>query len=426
MKHFYVFLYDAAWWLAGLLLPVAARFHSKLKRFVEGRRGKPVTAWRNFERPLAWFHVSSLGEFEQARPLIEALRAQYPHYQILLTFFSPSGYEVRKDYSEVDYVAYLPYDTAKNSRLWYDTYRPSIVFWAKYDYWYHFITEAERRGIPLVLFSALFRPGQIFFKPWGTLHRQMLHSFTYIFVQDSNSRQLLQQRLGIEAQVAGDTRFDRVCTIAAQRQNHPEIEQFIGNQTCWVVGSAWKEDIQAIVPYLQQHQGKHKVIIAPHDIGEPMIKSIEEMLPVPSVRYSQWRGDTLPADANEAEVLIIDCIGLLASLYAYGKVAFVGGAFKQGLHNILEAAVYGIPVLFGAPYYKKFREAVELIEAGGAFSVRDAQEFEQQMAQLLSETETYQKAAEAAYNYVHRHQGATSTILNSIRSLFNDQNQEPA
>jgi len=424
MKRIYLLLYDAAWQITGLLLPVAARLNDKMKRFVEGRQDAlNNTAWRDFNRPLAWFHVSSLGEFEQARPLMEALHAQYPNYQILLTFFSPSGYEVRKDYQGADHVAYLPYDTPKNSRLWYDTYQPSIVFWAKYDYWYHFLTEARRRKLPLILFSALFRPEQIFFKPWGTLHKAMLHAFTHIFVQDVQSKQLLKHHLGIEAQVTGDTRIDRVCAIAAQRSSLPEIERFIGDKTCWIVGSAWKEDIQVIVPYLQSHQGRQQVILAPHDISEPMLKSIEEMLPVASIRYSQWKNLASATRTHRPEVLIIDCIGMLASLYAYGKVAFVGGAFKQGLHNILEAAVYGVPVLFGAPHYKKFREAIELIAAGGAFAVRNAREFEQCMNKLLSEEDTYRQAAQAAQHYVQRNSGATASILNSIRHCLTEQNQ---
>ncbi|GIV38324.1 MAG: 3-deoxy-D-manno-octulosonic acid transferase [Thermonema sp.] len=416
MKHIYILLYNAVWRLAGLLLPLLALFHEKIRRFVEGRRGKWAKHWRDYSRPLAWFHVSSLGEFEQARPLMEALRAHYPHYQILLTFFSPSGYEVRKDYEGADHVAYLPYDTPKNSRLWYDTYRPSIVFWAKYDYWYHFITEASRRKLPLILFSALFRPGQIFFKPWGALHKAMLHAFTHIFVQDSRSKQLLKQHLGIEAQVAGDTRFDRVCAIARQRRRFPEIERFIDGQPCWVAGSAWKEDIQVMLPWLRCQAGKQKVIIAPHDTGETMLKEIEQLLPVPSIRYSQWKAQ--PQAAPQATVLLIDCIGMLASLYAYGKVAFVGGAFKQGLHNILESAVYGIPVLFGAPHYRKFREAQELIAAGGAFAVPDARAFEACMERLFGDEAAYRQAAQAAHAYVHRHQGATARILHCLKPLL--------
>lgn len=406
--------YRIAWLIARLFLPIAAGFSDRLRRFVEARQQNLSTKWRQWNRPLVWFHVSSLGEFEQARPLIEAIRKEYPRWQIMLSFFSPSGYTACQHYSVVDYIAYLPYDQPKQAKRWYDSYQPQLIFWTRYDYWFHFLEEARTRQIPLVLFSAIFRPTQPFFRWWGAWHRHMLACFSHIFVQEESSKQLLE-RIGYKAIVAGDTRFDRVCQIADEARSFPLIEAFVRGHTAWVGGSLWEEDVAVLAPFVQRYPNL-RLILAPHHISEDMLLHIQQSLQVPCMRYSQANNQNqIP---NNIQVLIIDNIGMLAWLYRYGKFAFIGGAFRQGLHNTLEAAVFGKPVLFGNQAYQKFAEAQGLIDAGAARPIANTDELIEAWENWLSHEQHYQQAAEAAYRYVRQHQGASKKIIAHTQYLL--------
>jgi len=370
---------------------------------------------------IVWFHCASLGEFEQARPLLERIRAQYRGYRILLTFFSPSGYEIRKRYDKADFVCYLPTDNARHAARWVATVQPVLVIWIKYEYWYYYLRQLHKSNIPLLLVAGIFRPGQPFFASWGAFHRQMLGFFTWLFVQNQTSKKLLG---GIgyyeNVSVSGDTRFDRVIEIAAEASSLPMVELFIGQSQVIVAGSTWQEDEEEL-DHFANTSPHIKFIIAPHEIDEAHIIQIEKLFKR-TVRFSvlqQSMADgQLPAamlqQLQAANVLIVDNIGLLSTLYKYATVAYVGGGFgNDGVHNVLEAAVYSKPVLFG-PVYEKFAEAVALVEQGGAFSIENALALEQQLNDLLQQVELYQKAAKAAGDYVFSQRGATQKIMDFI------------
>ncbi len=317
--------------------------------------------------PLAWFHAASLGEFEQGRPVIDSFRATYPDYLILLTFFSPSGYEVRKDYAGADFVFYLPLDTPRNARQFMEIVRPSIAFFIKYEFWVNYLRELRASQVPTVLFSALFRPDQLFFKPYGGFYRKLLSGFSHILVQNSESVGLLQ-RIGVSnVTLSGDTRFDRVAQTAAAAPDVPAVRAFKAAMPLLVVGSAWPEDMAVLIPFLNAFDKPLKVIIAPHEIHDDELTRWQARLNKPSVRYSELVTHASP-ERLPADILFIDNVGMLSSLYQYGEFAFIGGAFKQGLHNVLEAAAFGMPVFFG-PDYAEFPEAMDLdFRRGGLFS----------------------------------------------------------
>ncbi len=372
-------LYNLTIFLYSLLIRLAAPFNRKARLLVAGRQrwkqpfvDKPLDAGR----PVAWFHAASLGEFEQGRPVIEAFRAAYPTYQIVLSFFSPSGYEVRKTYAGADVVTYLPADTATNARDWMQFVRPQIAFFIKYEFWYHYLRALRAGNVPTLSFSAIFRPNQLFFKPWGGFYRNLLTCFDHILVQNQASVTLLQQ-VGINrVTLAGDTRFDRVAQVAATKRAIPEAAAFVRNTESTnlptlVVGSAWDADMAVLIPMLNSFTKPLRVIIAPHEIHDAEIERWRSELTEPSIRFSTLGSadaPTRPATAD-ARYLFIDNIGMLTSLYQYGTMAYIGGAFGKGLHNCLEAATFGLPLLFG-PNHQKFQEAVDLVQQGGAFTVR--------------------------------------------------------
>ncbi len=372
----------------------------------------PTPDTRNPEPDVVWMHCASLGEFEQGRPLLEKIRKRYPHARILLTFFSPSGYEIRKNYDGADHVAYLPMDSKKAARSFIDIVKPSLVLWVKYEYWYYFLVELKKRGIPALLVSGIFRPDQPFFKWYGRLHRYMLESFSHFFVQTDDSRSLLQ-KLGYAANVSisGDTRFDRVIAIAEEHTPLPVIENFCGHHPVMVAGSTWIDDEEELDHYANTHP-EIRFIIAPHEIHEDHIKEIEKLFHH-SVRYSQLKeSGVMKQDTN---VLIIDNIGMLSKLYRFATITYVGGGFgEDGVHNVLEAAVYGKPVVFG-PEYDKYVEAEGLVEAGGAFPVENALELEQRLNSLLQDETQYRSACEAARKFVYEKKGATEKILSYIQ-----------
>ena len=356
-----------------------------------------------------WFHAASLGEFEQGRPLMERIRREYPEYKILLTFFSPSGYEVRKNYAGADIICYLPFDTPRNVRRFLELAHPCMAFFIKYEFWQNYLKGLQRCDIPVYSVSSIFRRNQVFFRWYGGKYYKVLTRFTHLFVQNEVSKDLLAT-LGIHnVTVVGDTRFDRVIEIFRQAKQLPLVEAFKGQcRRVMVAGSSWQPDEDIFIPYFNAHP-EMKLIIAPHVIGEDHLKEITGKLKRPYVRYTQ----TTEEEAAKADCLIVDCFGLLSSIYRYGEVAYVGGGFGVGIHNVLEAAVYGVPVLFG-PNNHRFQEARQLLDAGGGIEVTDEASFRTEMDKLLTDETYLADCGHRAGTYVHGHAGASDKILGSI------------
>lgn len=360
-----------------------------------------------------WFHAASLGEFEQGRPLMEKIKADHPEYKILLTFFSPSGYEVRKNYNGADVICYLPFDTPYRVKKFLKLARPSMAVFIKYEFWGNYLKELKNNGIPVYIISAIFRPDQLFFQWYGKSYRQMLDNFTHLFVQDERSRKLLED-FGIrKVSVTGDTRFDRVLDIHKQAREISLVEKFVSGTKAkqpitLVAGSSWPQDEEILIPYFHAHP-EMKLIIAPHEIHREHLIAIESMLKRPSIRLSEAHEE----DLSTKDCLIVDSFGLLSSIYRYGQIAYIGGGFGAGIHNTLEAAVYGIPVVFGPKYYK-FKEAKDLIAVGGGFSVSDAAVFRARMDELLNDRQRLESAGKAAGDFVYQQAGATEQILKKL------------
>ncbi len=397
------------------LIWIAHFFNQKAKLWLNGRKD----VWQNIskasnteEKMIIWMHVSSLGEFEQGRPLIEELKNRYQHIGIVLTFFSPSGYEIRKNYPIADFIFYLPLDTQSNAERFYNLIQPHLVIFVKYDFWYFYIREAVRRKIPIILVSAIFRSNDIFFKWYGSLHRKMLKSFNEIFVQDEHSKKLIET-LHPNATIAGDTRCDRVIQISQSAQIPAIIRQRSYHRFVVVIGSAWKEDIEVIKPVFEKFSDVYW-IIAPHNIENQHLKALTNLLPQKFVWYSSLEKSPELADYP---ILIIDNIGMLSSLYSIAQLAYIGGGFGKGIHNILEPAVYGIPVIFG-PKYQKFNEAVSLIQKKGAFSIKNTSEALVVFSNLIQNTDKLKQAGIIARQYVIEHSGATNIILQRIEKYL--------
>ena len=387
--------------------------HRKAKKLVQGQ-GEALALlqeWRAsmVDIPVVWIHVASVGEFEQVRPIIERMRSELPFRKILLTFFSPSGYEMRKDYAYVDKVLYLPFATQRNAKKWLQILDPEMAIFVKYEFWPAYLKALKKNNIPTYLISAIFRPGQLFFLPWGYGYRQLLHCFTHIYVQDLASAQLLQ-RYGIEnVTVAGDTRFDRVCEVKAAAKELPVIQGFVANATrVLVAGSTWPLEEQMLARYIMEHEDV-RLILVPHELHVQHLQQIFQYFEGRYVRYSE----ATPMSVSMARVLLVDTMGLLSSIYRYGHVAYIGGGFGVGIHNTLEAAVYGMPVVFG-PNWKKFREAHGLIDAGAAISVKNYREFAAALDRAFNEQ---QQMGQHAADYVQNERGATNIIYNA---LFNN------
>ena len=359
------------------------------------------------DRPI-WIHVASLGEFEQGRPLIEKIKHNNPEQKIVLTFFSPSGYEIRKNYGEVDAVCYLPFDTPSKVSAFLDAVNPSMAIFVKYEFWGNYLEQLKARNIPTYIISAIFRESQAFFKPWGGMFRKMLACFTHIFVQDENSRRLLGGIGFKNVDVCGDTRFDRVTDIMATTKAFPIVEQFTKDKFTLIIGSSWQPDEDIIIPYFNTHP-EMRLIIAPHEFDEERVKALQARITRKSVCYTE----TNEVEAADADCLIINCFGILSSCYRYAQVAHIGGGFGVGIHNINEAAVYGMPVIFG-PKYHKFKEAHDLIAAGGAFSVHNAQEFVGKMDKMLADKNYLTDCGNKARHYIESQLGATEHIYNKL------------
>lgn len=439
-------MYNIAIYIYLIGVAIGSLFNKKIKKMWRGER-EAVDLLKEKVDPTAkyvWFHAASLGEFEQGRPLIEQLKATHPEYKILLTFFSPSGYEVRKNYEGADIVCYLPLDTISNARRFLRAVHPVMAFFIKYEFWYNYLHILRHRGVPVYSVSSIFRPGQVFFKWYGRNYAKVLHCITHFFVQNEVSLQLLKG-IGIdEATVVGDTRFDRVLQIKEQSKELPIVEAFkgingkgdackdelsedackrvISKDACkedlsengckgckvFVAGSSWQPDEDIFIRFFNDHPD-WKLIIAPHVIGEDHLAYILDKLQMKAVRYTQ----ATEQSAAEARCLIIDCFGLLSTIYRYGEIAYVGGGFGVGIHNVPEAAVWGVPVLFG-PNNKRFQEAQDLLACKGSFEVTDYDSFNTIISRLISDDKFRHQCGEASANYVKSRSGATDIIMKSV------------
>ena len=388
--------------------------HEKAKQWIQGRRNsffKIKQALIPGERRV-WFHCASLGEFEQGRPVIEKFRLAYPDIKIVLTFFSPSGYKVRKNYPGADYIFYLPLDTRQNASEFISLVLPEKVFFVKYEYWFHYFEELRKRSIPNYLVSAIFRSDQRFFKWYGGFFRKMLSAVSFFFVQDNESAALLNSIGLTNHSVTGDTRFDRVVEVSQSSKQIPLLEKFKNGNRLLIAGSTWPKDEEVFIPVFSELRSLNlRLVIAPHEVNEKRINQLT--LSLTAFRVLKF------SEANEqnvmtAEILVIDNIGMLSSLYRYGSFAYVGGGFGSGIHNILEAAVFGLPVVFG-PKYEKFREANELIRLGGAFSIQSPNEMKSVAGNLLNDERKSEAASSVTKQYVMERKGATDMILEFIR-----------
>jgi 3-deoxy-D-manno-octulosonic-acid transferase len=427
----HLFFYNIFLLVYNLAIRIVSLWNSKARLWIGGRKeiwdklrsevGLQRSGPGSSDSQLVWMHCASLGEFEQGRPLLESIRAQQPGVKILITFFSPSGYEVRKDYAGADLVFYLPMDSKKNAVQFISIIRPTVVFWVKYEYWYYFLATLKKENIPTLLISGIFREGQPFFKWYGRLHRYMLECFTHLFIQNEPSKKLLG-KLGLtnNVTISGDTRFDRVAAIAGLKEPVPLIEEFCGKNIVIVAGSTWEEDEEEIDHYANKYT-RIKFIIAPHEIDEEHLKEMEKLFKY-TIRYSRLKEISNNKQEyrnfdveNTKNVLIIDNVGMLARLYQYATVTYVGGGFgDDGVHNVLEAAVYGKPVVFG-PVYDKYPEAEELVVAGGGIPVETALELEKAFNELLEDGDYYQQASLASLHYVDSKKGATGKIMEYIQ-----------
>ena len=391
---------------------IASCFNKKVKKMWAGER-QALKVLREKVDPNAryiWFHAASLGEFEQGRPLMEYLRKTHPEYKILLTFFSPSGYEVRKNYEGADIICYLPLDTIRNARRFLRAIKPVMAFFIKYEFWYNYLHILQHRGVPTYSVSSIFRPDQIFFQWYGKGYGRVLKCFTHFFVQNIESKNLLAKLDIHDVEVVGDTRFDRVLQIKEASKQLPIVEKFTENTSrVFIAGSSWLPDEEVFLKYFNLHKD-WKLIVAPHVIGEDHLAQIFELLKGRRVvRYTEATEENV----KDAEVLIIDCFGLLSSIYHYGTISYVGGGFGVGIHNVLEAAVWDIPVIFG-PNNKRFQEAQGLIMAGGGFEINDYQSFRDLMMRFETDEMFLQTSKKHAGEFVKGRAGATEKIMGSL------------
>ncbi len=433
------FIYDLIIGFYGLFIRIAALFNPKARKWVAGRKGiferiestvagdrRPETG----DRQLAWFHCASLGEFEQGRPVIEAFRKEHPGWKILLTFFSPSGYEIRKNYEGADFIFYLPLDSRRNARRFISLARPSLVVFVKYEFWFRFLDLLYEEKIPVYVISAIFRPDQHFFRWYGGWAGKQLQKVTRFFVQDKPSEGLLRAK-GIEqVTVSGDTRFDRVAAVSDNARSFPLVEKFAGNQPVFLAGSTWPADEELILKLTGVLGDRMKFIIAPHEVHPARIEALMD-----EVQRAKGKGqnsqsavgsrqsavgckfsDLNDFTAGSTQVLIIDGMGFLSHLYQYATIAYIGGGFGAGIHNVLEAAAFGKPVIFG-PRYEKFREAADLIEAGGAFAIDNSEQLNNRTIELLENSDLRLKCSGICSAYVRKKKGATSIILSGLNTV---------
>lgn len=415
-------LYNFLIYAYSFIIRIIAPFNSKAKFWVEGRKNifdrlGSTSLSNSGSTSLAWFHCASLGEFEQGRPVIEAFRVKYPTYKILVTFFSPSGYEIRKNYTGADFICYLPADTPKNAQKFIEIVKPSIVFFVKYEFWRNYLTELEKQQISVISFSAIFRPNQLFFKSYGGFYRENLTKFKHILVQNQESFDLLKCIDIQPITLAGDTRFDRVKQIVDAKKDIPIAERFKANRQILMVGSAWQTDIEILIPMMNllKNDSNLTFVIAPHEIHQEEINAWQKQIESKSICFSEVKTDTKLIDY---QVLIIDNIGMLSSLYQYADFAFIGGSFGKGLHNILEAATFGMPIFFGNKAYHKFQEAVDLVNLGGAYAVKSTVDLVEMLNDLRLNEVKKKKTDKISQNYVLHNIGATEKVMYVVESIL--------
>ena len=407
------------------ILPIAALFSSKIKKFHSGRKEvfKQLKKELDPRKKTLWLHAASLGEYEQGVPVLEALRLAYPKHQILVSFFSPSGYEIRKNSTLADCVCYLPIDSFKNARRFIRQINPSLALFVKYEVWPNFMLALQEAAVPSILFSGIFRPSQIYFKWYGGLMRESLQGFSKILVQDSDSIKALAG-IGISnTALTGDTRFDRVHSLSLRPNALPTnletlIQNFIGQTPCMVAGSVWPEDLEVLAPALAQHPQSLKIILAPHKVGPSHIASLVGLLPETLIETSCLLSKASVNHISKANILIVDQIGILNSLYPLAQMAFIGGGFKTGLHNTLEAAVYGIPLAIG-PDFNRFKEAVELVQLGGAYVVNNSTDAAQ-FLERASERNYQKEVHDIQKKYLASQLGSTQKIMREIKHMITE------
>ncbi len=436
-------LYNIVLFVYYLFIRIAAFFHPKAQKWVVGRKGLLQKIVNDFEkieqrikdkkRKVIWVHVASLGEFEQGRPIMEALKKQHPNCVLVLTFFSPSGYEIRKNYPVADFVYYLPLDSKRNAKVFVEAIQPDLVVFVKYEFWYYYFQTLKQRNIPIFIISAIFRPEQHFFKWYGSLFRALLEYCEHIFVQNEESLELLQG-IGLEkVSIAGDTRLDRVFENSEAAKAVPIVEAFKGKSTLWVAGSTWSKDEEILAHFFAQKQKENlpthpksavhrqpstvsHLIIAPHEINEKHLLQIEKQLTVKSVRYSNSSSE-MGFETEDFQVLIVDNIGLLSSIYQYANYVYIGGGFGAGIHNTMEAAVFGVPIFFG-PNYRKFQEAIDLIEVGGAYSIEGLEDLTLKVKRLEESEAFYKQASKLSRDYVLKYKGGSELILKVLEGYL--------
>lgn len=403
-------MYEIAISIYTLGVAITSLFSKKVKKMWKGERAAFDVLKEKVDSNsrYVWFHAASLGEFEQGRPIMERLRKQHPELKILLTFFSPSGYEVRKNYDGADIICYLPLDTYFNARRFLNLVHPEVAFFIKYEFWWNYLHILKRRGVPVYSVSSIFRPNQVFFRWYGRTYSNVLKCFTRFFVQNDISRQLLA-KLGVtDVEITGDTRFDRVLQIKQQAKQLPIVEAFKNGKKVFIAGSSWQPDEDIFIPYFNEHTD-WQLIIAPHVIGDDHVKQILSKLKRKTVRYTEATEENV----KDVGCLIIDCFGLLSSIYGYGDVAYVGGGFGVGIHNVLEAAVWNVPVIFG-PNNQRFQEAQDLLKSGGGKQIDNYDGFETIMNGYIADDSLRESDGNKAGNYVSSHAGATDKILSEV------------
>lgn len=402
------FIYNLGILIFNALAYFAAPFSSKAKLWVNGRKNWPgkIAKAQPAGSTTCWIHCASLGEFEQGRPVIEELKKQ--GIRIVLTFFSPSGYEIRKNYQHADIICYLPSDTPGNAVKFVDLVKPDFVIIVKYEFWHNYISEVHRRNIPLYLISGIFRPSQHFFKWYGSFFTGILKKFTAMFVQDKQSYDLLAGAGIDNVYVTGDTRFDRVVQIAGTARDIPVLEKFRAGEKLFLAGSSWQQDEEIFAQYINRYPDRMKWVFAPHEIDPSNIDRLERLFKVKTVRFSRFGEKD-----SDSRILIMDNIGMLSSAYKYAYIAGIGGGFGKGIHNILEAACWGVPVMFG-PRHKKFMEAVNLLKLKGAMTFSSYDEFSSNIEKWLSDEDFYSESSKAAVDFVKNNAGATEKILKKI------------
>ncbi|TDO97715.1 3-deoxy-D-manno-octulosonic acid transferase [Flavobacterium sp. 245] len=408
-----LFLYNLVISIAGFFLKIVALFSPKIKLFVEGRKNVFAILEEKIKPAdkTIWFHSASLGEYEQGLPVIEKIKEKYPSHKIIVTFFSPSGYEVRKNNTVADVTVYLPLDSKSNAKKFLKLAHPELVFFIKYEFWLNYLKELEKSKTPTYLISGIFRDNQVFFKWYGGFYRKALKAFTYFFVQNEKSKEKIEAIGFQNVIVSGDTRFDRVAAILERDNTVDFIEKFKNNAPTIVIGSSWPKDEALLTEYINQAPSNIKFIIAPHNIKEDQISSLKSQITKPTVLFSE-KDHT--ADLSNYSVFIIDTIGLLTKIYSYGTIGYVGGGFgNPGIHNVLEPATFGIPILIG-PNYSNFAEAVSLVKLGGCISISNEKELKEYFDRLLNDKNYLEEKSKICQNFIQDNKGATNCIMKIV------------